>query len=176
MTQEKLPLERFFDLDRLGQAGADVAITLKGDDLAQLARWAKVESVEAFHADVALRRLGQLRFKLDYSLAADITQACVVTLGPVSSHIDRAFSRELHVTSHVPQEKGGALTLDAGDDEVPEEIASPHFDLAGPLLEEFVLAIDPYPRAEGACFEAPPEAEDETGNPFAVLKSLKKGS
>jgi uncharacterized metal-binding protein YceD (DUF177 family) len=176
VTQEKPPLERFFDLDRLGQAGADVAIALKGDDLAQLAKWAKVESVQNFHADVALKRLSQTRFKLDYSLAADLTQACVVTLEPVPSHIERAFSRELHVTSHAPPEKGGALALDAGDDEVPEEIASPHFDLAGPLLEEFVLAIDPYPRAEGASFEAPSEGDDDAGNPFAVLKSLKKGS
>ena len=176
MTRDKAPLERFTDLDRLGQAGADVAIAVKGEDLARLAKWAKVESIEAFHADVGLKKISQSQFKLDYTLVADITQACVVTLEPVRSHIDRSFTRELHVASHLPMEKGGPLTLDAGDDEVPEEIASPHFDLAGPLLEEFVLAIDPYPRAEGAAFEVPPEAADETGNPFAVLKSLKKGS
>jgi uncharacterized metal-binding protein YceD (DUF177 family) len=175
MTAEKPPLERFTDLDRLGQAGADVTIGAKGDDLARLAKWAKVESIEAFSADVELRRLSQTRFKLDYSLTADITQACVVTLDPVRSHIAREFSRELHVTGHSPADKGGVLTFDAGDDEALEEVASPHFDLAGPLLEEFLLAIDPYPRAEGVAFETPQDADDTSGNPFAVLKSLKKG-
>jgi uncharacterized metal-binding protein YceD (DUF177 family) len=176
MTQDKAPLERFTDLDRLGQAGADVAITVKGEGLTQLAAWAKVESIEAFRADVALKRLSQSRFKLDYVLAAEITQTCVVTLEPVHSHIDRSFSRELHVTSHGPAPKGGSLTLEGGEDEVPEDIESPHFDLAGPLLEEFVLAIDPYPRAQGAAFEAPTGADEGRENPFAVLKSLKKGS
>jgi uncharacterized metal-binding protein YceD (DUF177 family) len=175
MIAEKPPLERLTDLDRLGQAGADVTIAIKGDDLVRLAKWAKVERIEAFSAEVELRRLSQSRFKLAYSFTADVTQSCVVTLEPVRSHIARAFSRELHVTSQVPADKGGVLTLDAGDDEVPEEVASSHFDLAGPLLEEFLLAIDPYPRAEGAAFETPGDADDASGNPFAVLKSLKKG-
>jgi uncharacterized metal-binding protein YceD (DUF177 family) len=174
MTVDRPPLERFTDLGRLGQAGADVTIAVKGDDLVRLAKWAKVESIEAFSADVELRRVSQTSFKIAYSLTADITQTCVVTLEPVRTHIARAFARELNVASPLP-DKGGVLTLDAGDDEAPEEIASPHFDLAGPLLEEFLLAIDPYPRARGAAFETPQDADAASGNPFAVLKSLKKG-
>ncbi len=173
MTSDKPPLERFTDLDRLGHAGADVEIATKAEDRARLAQWAKVESIESFSAKVELRRLGANRFMLDYELLAELTQACVVTLEPVHSHIERSFLRELHVSGHIPADKGGALTLDAGDDEVPEEVQSPHFDLAGPLLEEFLLAIDPYPRAQGAAFEAPDDEDAAGGNPFAVLKSLK---
>lgn len=176
MKTEVPPLERFTALDRLGQAGAQVTIEAKGDDLVRLAEWAGVASIESFSATVDLRRLGQTRFKLDYAFAADLTQSCVVTLEPVHAHIAREFSRELHVTgSAAAADKGGVLTLDAADDEAPEEIASPHYDLAGPLLEEFLLAIDPYPRAQGAAFEAAEDPPDAPDNPFAVLKSLKTG-
>ncbi len=65
------------------------------------------------------------------------------------------------------------LGVGAGDDEGPEEIDSLTYDLAAPLLEEFVLALDPYPRAPGVEFAAPPEPEEPKESPFAVLKSLK---
>ena len=177
MTSDAPPLGRFTDLNRLGQAGAQVTIETKGDDLARLAQWAGVGSIEKFSATVDLRRLSQTRFKLDYALVADLTQSCVVTLEPVLSHIEREFSRELHVTGSAgaAADKSGVLTLGAAEDEGPEEIASPHFDLAGPLLEEFLLGIDPYPRAEGAAFQAAEDPPDAPDNPFAVLKSLKTG-
>ena len=61
-------------------------------------------------------------------------------------------------------------------DKVPEEIASLHYDVAAPLLEELVLAIDPYPRAPGVEFETPQEPAETRENPFAALKSLKRQS
>ena len=106
-------------------------------------------------------------------------QSCVVTLEPVTSHISRTFHRELHLIPNVHRfaDKGGAVTLDATDDDAPEEIARSRYDLAGPLLEEFVLAIDPYPRGAGVAFEAPKNGDEAESakpeNPFAVLKQLK---
>ena len=47
------------------------------------------------------------------------------------------------------------------------------YDLAAPLLEEFLLALDPYPRAPGVVFESPETGEVPPPNPFAVLKALK---
>ncbi len=41
------------------------------------------------------------------------------------------------------------------EEDAPEEIDSLHYDLAAPLVEEFVLAIDPYPRAPGVAFRGP---------------------
>jgi len=93
----------------------------------------------------------------------------------VTSHISRKFHRELHLIPNVHRfaDKGGAVTLDAADDDAPEEIARSRYDLAGPLLEEFVLAIDPYPRAPGVAFEVPAPESDKPESPFAVLKQLK---
>ena len=176
MSEKAPPFERFFDLDDLGQAGAEVVIALKGGDLARLAEWAEVEAVETFRAEIGLKRLSPTRFKLSTALEADIVQACVVTLEPVRSHIALDFSRELHVTGRVRHkaEQGGLLAVGAGEDEVPEEIESPHYDLAGPLLEEFSLAIDPYPRAAGVAFDSPADDKNASESPFAVLKALKE--
>jgi hypothetical protein len=64
------------------------------------------------------------------------------------------------------------LAPGAGDDEAPEEIESPRYDVAGPVLEEFSLAIDPYPRAPGVAYQPPPDEKPES--PFAVLRELQK--
>ena len=45
---------------------------------------------------------------------------------------------------------------------------------AVPVLEEVSLALDPYPRAPGAKFEAPKDMEPARESPFAVLKALKE--
>jgi len=60
------------------------------------------------------------------------------------------------------------------DDELTEEIESLTYDLAAPLLEEFSLAIDPYPRAPGVAFEPQSDrAQKGEEGPFAALKALK---
>lgn len=167
------PLQHNFDLGDLSQAGSVVDVAAGDAELARIAEWAGVDAVSRFQAAVNLRRLSQSRFQFDADLDADIVQSCVVTLEPVPSHITRHIARELHLASRMPAEEG-ELTLSAGDDEVPEIITSLDYDLAAPLLEEFALAIDPYPRKEGAAFAPPEEPKDAAESPFAVLKSLKE--
>jgi len=170
---EEPPIRHFFDLGDLSQAGSDITISAAGDDLMRLAHWAGVDAVNAFAAVVELRRLSKTQFTFDAALEADVVQACVVTLEPVATHIARRFSRELHFSPRL-RGTGGVLTLAAGDEDVPEEVDSLHYDLAVPLLEEFLLAIDPYPRKEGVAFEPPKEAAEPPESPFAVLKSIKE--
>ncbi|MDE2492706.1 MAG: hypothetical protein KGL97_02265 [Alphaproteobacteria bacterium] len=175
MNQRALPICHVFDLGDLSQAGSHVVVAARSDELEALARWAGVDTVRAFTAGVELRRTSQNRFAFEAELSADIVQSCVATLEPVSTHIARHLARELHYVPHSHAD-GGELTLAAGNDDVPEEINSLDYDLAGPLLEEFVLAIDPYPRKEGATFESPKEHAETPESPFAMLKSLKQGS
>jgi len=171
--KDNTPLHQFFDLGDLSQVGSTVEVAAHGDELARLARWAGVDTVRAFAATVSLRRISQSRFGFEADLDADIVQSCVITLEPVETHIARHIVRELLLAPRA-EPAAGELTLSAGDDDVPEAIASLEYDLAAPLLEEFVLAIDPYPRKAGAAFAAPPEPDDAPETPFAVLKSLKK--
>jgi uncharacterized metal-binding protein YceD (DUF177 family) len=170
------PLERVYDLNRLSEAGYETTIVLGPEERERIAEWADVSNVNRFEGRVSLRRNGLNRFSYTAHLEAEIVQACAVTLEPVSSNISIDFTRALHL---VPQLKkmvdfSAELSPAAGDDEVPEEIDSTRFDLAAPLLEEFSLAIDPYPRAPGVSFDSPEEEREPAESPFAALRAFKE--
>ncbi|HEY2071858.1 MAG TPA: DUF177 domain-containing protein [Rhizomicrobium sp.] len=168
------PIQQIYNLSDISSAGAEVTVTAKPDELATLAQWAGVDAVKRFTARIDLSKQTQTRFTYEAELTVDVVQACVVTLKPVPSTIKRRFSRSLHVAHQMP--RGETIIVTPADDDSPEEIESTRFDLAGPLLEEFSLAIDPYPRAPGVAFDAPSEAKAPEDSPFAVLKQLKQGS
>jgi uncharacterized metal-binding protein YceD (DUF177 family) len=170
-----LPLSHLYNLNRLGQAGDEVSFSIAEEDRAALAQFAGVVRVDLFEAQILLRKPAANRFHLDFTLKANIVQACVVSLADVSSHIERQFVRELHFDPALKRAKAQPEEDLLQEDDKPEEIDSLHYDLAAPLIEEFVLAIDPYPRAPGVAFEAPQEAQDTPESPFAVLKGLKSG-
>jgi hypothetical protein len=166
-----------FDLGRLSDAGEELVLAPKADELEALAKWAEVCSVDTFDATIDLTRRSPSDFHYEARIEADVTQNCVVTLEPVKSHITRHFSRDIHLSRMMRRDPAviEALVPGAGDDETPEEIFSPNYDVAGPVLEEFSLAIDPYPRMPGAAFESTPDAAAQDRNPFAVLGRLKTG-
>ena len=172
-----LPLSHPYNLARLGNAG-DV-VTFAADDAQRdaIARWADLLSLQQLDVQVTIRKLGPVRFGLDFQLGADVTQACVVTLEPVPARLDHHFRRELHfagTTRHKPaDELVPEVVLDSLEDEGPEEISSLHYDLAAPVLEEFVLSLEPYPRRPGVEFAPPSDGFQAPQSPFAVLKSLK---
>ena len=172
--KSELPLERIYDLGDLSDAGHEAKITASPAELGRIAACEGVDEVDGFKGTVTLKRLSQNRFDYAATLAADIVQTCVVTLEPVRSRINKQFARKLQYIPGHQAEKGGELTLASGDDEAPEEIGSLKYNLAGPLLEEFSLAVDPYPRAPGASFESP-SPDEKSESPFAVLKGLKRG-
>jgi uncharacterized metal-binding protein YceD (DUF177 family) len=169
------PVQHFYDLHRLSAAGADIVVTAKDDELPALAQWIGVDAVTKFEGRVALRKLSQTRFTYEADLTVDVVQACVVTLEPVRSRIEKHFSRTLHVTQG-PVAMRETVLVSPADDDSPEEIENPRFDLAAPLIEELTLAIDPYPRAPGVAFETPGPAKTAEDSPFAVLKQLKGSS
>ena len=171
----RLPLSHPYNLNRLGQAGDDVSFAATDDERAALAGFTGVSRVDLFAARIVLRKPAANRFELDFTLEADIVQACVVSLADVPSHIERRFTRELHFDPALKRATNRPDEDFLQEDDKPEEIDSLHYDLAAPLIEEFVLAIDPYPRAPGVAFEAPKETQDTPENPFAVLKGLKSG-
>lgn len=172
------PIQHYYDLADLSEAGDEIAVAAMPADLTRLAEWADVASVESFLGIVTLQRLSPSRFLYRAVLDADVVQNCVVSLEPVRSHLERKFSRILQVIPRsyrreADDERGGVLAPATGDDEVPEEIESYRYDLAAPLLEEFSLGITPYPRAPGVEFSAPADFESEK-SPFAVLGRLKE--
>jgi uncharacterized metal-binding protein YceD (DUF177 family) len=126
---------------------------LKADEATRSAIAARFDilAVERFEADIALRRTPIGLIHLEGSIEADVVQECVVSLEPVPSTIQEGF--EVYY-SEAPQDG----TIDIG------EAATEHLG----------LSLDPYPRREGAEFEAPPEDGDPEPKqrPFAGLAEL----
>jgi hypothetical protein len=166
------PLSSVYDLSDLPDAGAEVVLAPNAAQRMRLAEWAGVDAVEHFEGRVILQRRSANRFAYDATVAADIVQSCVVTLEPVHSHLAFTVERLLHLTKGPGVRRLGKHELASDADERREEIEDSRFDLAGPLLEDFALAIDPYPRAPGVVFEPPADPEPRE-TPFAVLKPLK---
>ena len=173
---EGLPFTHLYNLNRLGQAGDTVTITATEDERTALARFADILRVEAFVGLVALKKSAPNRFQLDFTLTADICQACVVTLADVPAHIERRFLRDLHFSPALRRTGEPSPAEEVSlDDHPPEEIETLHYDLTAPLIEELLLAIDPYPRAAGVEFQPPGDGDKPLESPFAVLKGLKSG-
>jgi uncharacterized metal-binding protein YceD (DUF177 family) len=178
---DTLPLTQPYNLSRLGAAGDTVTFAADADQRQAIAAWSGILSIDSFSATVILRKLAPTRFGLDFTVTANLEQACVVTLEPVPAYLETRFNRELLFTGPArrrpetvkPAESSTDLVLDAGEEEGPEEIESLHFDLAGPVLEEYVLALEPYPRRPGVAFSPQSDASDRPESPFAVLKGLK---
>jgi uncharacterized metal-binding protein YceD (DUF177 family) len=174
---EEFPISQAIELGRLSQAGEEVTIAPSSDDLMRIARWADVDAVESLDAKIDIQTISPTRFALYAELNADIVQSCVVTLDPVRSHIERAFTRELLLSAAAQRgPKDSEIEVAPVDEDGREEIASLRYDLAVPVLEELALAIDPYPRAPGVTFEPPKDDADSPDRPFAALKRLKTPS
>jgi len=174
---DSLPISQSYNLARLGNAGDQVSIAADEAQRAAIASWVGILSLESFETTIQIKKLSPNRFGLTFHLVADVTQACVVTLEPVPGHMDHSFSRELHFTGPVRHRQAGddsvpEVVLDI-EEEGPEEIESLHYDLAAPLLEEFVLSLEPYPRRPGVEFSPQTDAQERPESPFAVLKGLK---
>jgi hypothetical protein len=168
------PLSHVYNLARLGNSGDEVRIEADETQAAAVAAMAGILSITRLVAVVDLKKTTSSRFLLAYRLEAEVAQACVVTLEPVVAVIDRIFSRELHFmgTGRRAPEVAYLGISDQEEDE-PEEIESLHYDLAAPLLEEFLLALEPYPRCPGVEFDPAAHADAPLESPFAILKSLK---
>lgn len=168
----EVPFQSFVDLSYLTEAGTDVTLAPGEAERAQIAAWADVSAVPVFSAVVTVKRLSASRFAYEARVTAEVVQPCSVTLEPVRQTIGLRFARELHLTHARRRAEPVDIAPGQGEDDLPEEVESSRYDVAGPVLEEFSLAIDPYPRAEGATFEAP-DAE-KPPSPFAVLARLKQ--
>jgi Large ribosomal RNA subunit accumulation protein YceD len=107
---------------------------------------------------------------------AKVGQICVVTLEPIENEIDE----EVDLIFAPADEIAPQIDADADDGEgavaePPEPIQNGIIDLGRLATDVLYLAIDPYPRKQGAMFEPPLTAVDPEDHPFAALKALQTG-
>ncbi|GMG81679.1 DUF177 domain-containing protein [Paralimibaculum aggregatum] len=148
------------------------------EENAALARFLDVVALAGVRLTGRMVPWQEAGWRFEGQLAAEVEQACVITLEPVRAHVDQPVERR-----YLPRADGA--TPDAAeetevDDDAPDRFAD-RIDLVETLAEALALAIEPYPRAEGAelgrMVVGPPGTApltDEAMRPFAGLEALKR--
>ena len=107
---------------------------------------------------------------------AQVVQACVVTLAPVTQQVSEDFDLTFaHVET--PDDPLAELEIDLSVEDPPDAIVDGCIDVGEICAEHLALGLDPFPRADGAEFHFDSETSDdsvpEMPSPFAVLANLK---
>jgi uncharacterized metal-binding protein YceD (DUF177 family) len=179
-VNEAAILSRPVHLSEIGEDGLDLTIEASPAEREALAASLALQMVKSLSAKVRLKPTGRTGVLAEGHVHADIVQTCVVSLVPVDQTIEEDFAlrfdRDAEAT--VPDKPGVEVHLNPAELEPPEPLRGTTLDLGPVVTEQFVLAIDPYPRAPGA--ELPPEAsdsgDDRSDSPFAALAGLGRGS
>ncbi|GHC79736.1 YceD family protein [Limoniibacter endophyticus] len=173
---EKSPIHYDVDVVRLPSKGIRVRIEADEAQRTALAKIHELISVDSFYAEMVVTQWKKKGAKVSGRFSARIVQECVVTLEPLETLLEDDFEG-LFVPENSPLSRpasivDGEMLLDAEGPDAPEEFAGTTVDVGAFAEENFVLAIDPYPRKEGA--EVQQEVEElREESPFAKLAALK---
>lgn len=188
---EKAEWSHLLDIEHIGAEPKTHTFKATAEQRVDLARRMGVASVEKAQASVTVQRVSGGLIHALGSIQADLTQNCVVSLGPVPAHIEDEFEgwfgdREKAVSfakaKNEREIKKGQSELEILEEAVdPEPIINGKIDIGELATQYLSLALDPYPRAEGVSskYIVPEGAEDKAGaelrkNPFEALKDWKE--
>lgn len=170
---------RLFPIEALGDDEAIERIEASEAERRALARRLGLLSLDRLVADL---RIGRPEAGPVVSLAgrfeAEVTQACVVTLAPLSSQVAQAFA-SLYAPAAEAAGEAGPVDVNPAADDPPEPLGPHGLDLGEAVVQQLAVALDPYPRAEDASLEAldwQGRAQDETArpSPFKGLEGLAR--
>ena len=170
-------LPRPVDVVAIGTSPQTRKMVTTVEERAAIAETLDLVDLPALAAQLELRRDGRGRIHVEGHVVADIVQSCVVSLEPVPQHIDEPISMVFVEDGDMEAEArpGAEIRIDPATEDPPEALTGSRLDLGPIVLEHFVLAIDPYPRAPGAEMPETGEgASDSPESPFAVLAKLKE--
>lgn len=167
-------ISRALAIAGIGAVAKAERIEIGDEERRALAEALGLAEVLALTAEVQIKRGRGQVVHVDGRLQATVVQDCVISLEPVQQTIDEPI--EMRFVESTPNAKSGADAIDiepTGDDP-PEVVDGPILDLGPVIVEHFILAVDPFPRAPGAELPADPSSEtgDDRDSPFSVLGSL----
>ncbi len=178
-TEPQPEFSRLVPVARLGEAGIweiTDEISAEPGERAALAQRFGLLSLDRLSATLRLERAGARNLvRIAGCLAAEVTQACVVTLEPVSARLERDFTLFYELDAAAAQgEAGGAreVMVEPEAEEPPEPVGPHGIDLGEAVAQQLAITLDPYPRAPRAALPEEPRAAE---GPFAALESVKRG-
>jgi hypothetical protein len=166
-------------VSQIPEAGLSRELEADAATRAAMAEIAGLREILSARAMFDVRPESGGRVQVVGKVSARIGQTCVVTLEPIENDIDEAVD-----LIFVPAEQLEHLADDDGEEQEGgteaanqlEPIENGVIDLGRLATDVLYLAIDPYPRKEGAVFEPQIAAADPEDHPFAALKALKRDS
>lgn len=169
MTPE---FSRAIRVETISDAPRRMEIVADADERRRLAGRFRLKAIDRLSAAITLsRRAGTIHAEGEVDAA--VVQACVVTDEPLPAEVRAPFSVRFVPEAQVsaPDEE---LELSEEDCDILP-IQHGEIDLGELAAETLALALDPFPRSQGAdatIREASPAGGDAAG-PFAGLKGLK---
>lgn len=158
-------------LGEIGSHGARGTHSATREERQELARVLDIKSCERLEVEYTVQPLRSGLYRLTGRIVADVVQPCVITLEPVTQHIDEAINVELRPTDMMSEvEEGERDVLQLPDIEPIEDDV---VNVGLIVLEHLSTAVDPYPRVPGAEMNVATTTPEPAANPFAVLKTLK---
>ncbi len=184
-------MSRPFALDALRDRPVHQRFEADAGERAALAKRFSILGIDRLAAELKIRRVRAGRaVRVEGRIQAALSQACVVSLQPVVQAMDAEFTVVFVPAEDIkplPVDEDGAIDVDAidPDEELEEPLPDGPLDLGELVAQEFAVALDPYPRAPDASYQAnwgeePPAPEASVPpegkiRPFADLKArLKK--
>ena len=173
MTDKALPWHAAVPVAEIPEQGLHRVVEAGEAERAAIATLAGLRDLPRLAAAFDLTHAGGGQVHVQGRISAEAGQTCVVTLEPLTSTIDE----EVDVMfSSEPQPVAAAAEDDEDDgmgEDPPEPIVNGAIDLGALATEFLMLALDPYPRKEGAVFEPVIAPVDPADHPFAALEALK---
>jgi uncharacterized metal-binding protein YceD (DUF177 family) len=174
---EEGPPELFrpLDVSAVPALGRGVDVTATADECLALASRLGQREIKSLSARLEVAPVGGGAVRVTGTFDADVLQECVVTLEPVAARV----SGPIEVT-FVPSPARGDFDEDVDPHaEEVETIVDGTIDVGEVVVQHLAIAIDPYPRIEGAVFKATPTSGpgvEAAASPFAVLAKLRSAS
>ena len=131
-------------------------------ELEALKRYAEVEEVTSFKAQVRVAPLSAGKFKVTGRLQADAVQASVVDLSAVPAAIDETFTVEFWPQELIEDRNEEAASF---EDDPPEPISAGRIAIGEFLCEFFSVSLDPYPRHPNDTFSWEPAEKEPRVTP-----------
>ena len=134
--------------------GEDYATEASPSEREAIAKLLELVGLEALRFHGKFHFGGEGRLLLDGTLAARMTQTCVVSLDPIETALEVPVAAEFW-----PQARIEALAATADEAashgilDWPEPIVDGRIELGALLYETLATGLDPYPRREGASIE-----------------------
>jgi hypothetical protein len=166
MTASAQAFSRTVRLDEIPPGGFDVRIEADAAARAAIAARLAIPEVKRLTGEFVLQRTAD-GFALRGRIDAALSRICVASLEPMDEMIAEDFDIRLAQTP-LADRQDGEVDLDA---DAPEPLDGDALDLGEILVQQLALAMEPYPRKEGAKSLAEEHgAAGGSTSPFAALQ------